>query len=223
MNSPWRDYPTLIGKFHPEFPDDVQVMVHEGGYRFAFTRPEVVWVRVTGLEDDVLRGVVLNEPRQLEKISEGDEILFIVPKGADLPLLVSEQYLAERQDWVITPCDKCGFDELFDAPSDLVDDLIPNQEFVSTVNFITHRCDLCGGGTGCLTTGARIVDIWINNAVVWYGHGVSIFFPSNASLFYNSAFCSFAVALRQTLATRPPRLRRVADTGRTGTMVRYRP
>jgi hypothetical protein len=34
MKTPWRDYPPLIGKFHPEAPDDLQVLMHNGGYRF---------------------------------------------------------------------------------------------------------------------------------------------------------------------------------------------
>lgn len=145
MKSPWRDYPPLIGKFHPEFPDDVQVMVHDGGYRFTEAQTEMIWVRVIGLENDVLRGVVLNEPYQLEKVAQGDEILFIVPKGGDYPLLVSEQYLAEREDWIIKPCDECGFDELFDAPSDFIEDaFLPKYEGSITLDF-TCRCNLCRG------------------------------------------------------------------------------
>lgn len=145
MKAPWRDYPPLIGKFHPEAIDDIQVMVHDGGYRFTKSQPEVIWVRVIGLGDDVLRGVILNKPHQLKKVRQGDEILFIVPKGGDYPLLVSEKYLAEREEWVIEPCNKCGFDELFDAPSDFIGLVFHNLDKGSTVEVFSYFCNLCGG------------------------------------------------------------------------------
>ena len=146
MKTPWRDYPPLIGKFHPEAMDDVQVMVHDGGYRFTKAQPEVVWVRVVGLEDDILRGVVLNKPHQLKTVKQGDEILFIVPKSGEYPLMVSEKYLAEREEWGVEPCDKCGFDEIFDAPSDFNELVFWNiLAQGSTVKVFTYFCNLCGG------------------------------------------------------------------------------
>jgi hypothetical protein len=145
MKTPWRDYPPLVGRFHPKFPDDIQILVHDGGYRFTKSQPEVIWARVIGLEDNVLRGEILNNPHQLKNIRQGDEILFIVPKGGDYPLLVSEKYLAEREDWVIRPCDKCGFDELFDAPSDFIDLVFHNLEEGSTLEVFSYFCNLCGG------------------------------------------------------------------------------
>jgi hypothetical protein len=33
MDSRWRDDPLLKGRFHPDFPDDLQVVVHDGGPR----------------------------------------------------------------------------------------------------------------------------------------------------------------------------------------------
>jgi len=63
MPNECRNHPKLHSRFHPEYPDDVQVIVHEGGPRITDRRPEVVWVRVIGVERDVFTGEVLNEPQ----------------------------------------------------------------------------------------------------------------------------------------------------------------
>ena len=51
MKQVWRSHPKLRGRFHPESPDDVQVLVHDGGPRITDRLPETVWVTVTGCED----------------------------------------------------------------------------------------------------------------------------------------------------------------------------
>ena len=76
MLSPWNEHPKLRGRFHPEFPDDLQVIAHDGGPHTSDRRPELVWVRVTGCEDDIFTGVVLNHPTQLRGVVEGSQILF---------------------------------------------------------------------------------------------------------------------------------------------------
>jgi uncharacterized protein YegJ (DUF2314 family) len=114
IKKPWRSDPRLLGRFHSEYPDDVKVIVHDGGPRTTDRRPEVVWVRVIGCDGEVFRGQVLNRPFHLEKVKQGDFIKFIVPKSGEYPILVREQYLKERENWIITPCNKCGLSELFD-------------------------------------------------------------------------------------------------------------
>ncbi len=46
----WRNHPTLESRFHPEHPDDLEVLVHDGGPRMTDCRPELVWVTVTGYD-----------------------------------------------------------------------------------------------------------------------------------------------------------------------------
>src|SRR5215471_14876033 len=36
-NMNWREHPLLKSRFHPEFPDDLQVIVHDGGPRLSST------------------------------------------------------------------------------------------------------------------------------------------------------------------------------------------
>lgn len=144
---PWRSDPRLLGRFHPDYPDDVQVIVHDGGPRITDRRPEGVWVRVIGCEGEVFRGQVLNQPYQLEKVKQGDIIKFIVPESGPYPILVRDQYLKEREDWTIYPCDKCGLGELFDPPSELMKIVFPSvygREDMVMESF-TAFCGVCGG------------------------------------------------------------------------------
>jgi hypothetical protein len=57
----WRTHPKLKGRFLPEHPDDLQVIVHDGGPRVTDKRPEAVWVTITGCDGDVFTGRVLNQ------------------------------------------------------------------------------------------------------------------------------------------------------------------
>ena len=143
----WRTDKRLKGRFHEEYPDDLQVIVHDGGPRVTDLKPEVMWIRVTGCDNDIFQGYVLNQPFYLKTVKEGDLIKFVIPEGSELPLYVSEKYLEEREEWVIKSCDKCGFSELFDPPSELIDKIFPHVpvDEGSVMGFFTTFCCLCGG------------------------------------------------------------------------------
>ena len=149
MSSPGNEHPKLRGRFHRESPDDLQVIIHDGGQRVTDRLPELVWVRLTGCQGEVFAGVVLNKPDHLQSVVRGSQILFIVPEGGPYPLQVTPQYLQERPHWrLLAPCGKCGLTELFCPPSELLAASFPsitvdqlNQGFT-----FTTRCCLCGDG-----------------------------------------------------------------------------
>ncbi len=142
----WRTHDKLKGRFHPEHPDDLQVIVHDGGPRITDRQPEAVWVTVTGCEGDIFTGRVLNQPTQLRTVQQDQEICFVAPLGSEYPVLVTDKYLRERSAWIIQPCRKCGFSELFDAPSDLMRAVFPNLPDGAVMEMFTSFCPLCGGG-----------------------------------------------------------------------------
>jgi len=150
MASEWREHPKLAGRFQPGHPDDVQVIVHDGGPRITPNPPEAVWVRIAGMQGDVFRGEVLNRPSSLQGIRQGSEIKFIVPAGGDpdLPIMVTDKYLGERPAWVIHPCPNCGLSELFDAPSDLIRVTFPNAPPGAVMEMFTAKCPMCDGMLG---------------------------------------------------------------------------
>jgi hypothetical protein len=141
----WREHPKLKGRFLPGHPDDLQVFVHDGGPRFTRNPPEVVWVSVTGMNGEVFRGRVLNQPHNLQTVRQGSDIKFVVADGAEFPVMVTDKYLSERGEWVIHPCLKCGLSELFDAPSDLIRVVFPTPPSGAQLCMFTAYCPLCGG------------------------------------------------------------------------------
>lgn len=142
----WRRAPELQGRMpHPDFPDDLQVVVHDGGPRTTKRAPELMWARITGVRGGVFVARLLNKPHQLDSVRSGDEILFVVPAGWKYPLRVTEQYVAERGDWIITPCGKCGLSELFDPPSALMRVVFPDTPPDAIMDMFTARCGGCGG------------------------------------------------------------------------------
>src|SRR5436309_14955715 len=125
----------LKGRFLPNHPDDLQVVVHDGGPQINRNEPEIVWATVTGMDGNLFWGRVLNQPHHLETVHRGDEIKFVMPAGnapAALrelaairvglrqpaltgwlaPILVTDKYLRERAAWTIHPCPQCGLSEL---------------------------------------------------------------------------------------------------------------
>jgi hypothetical protein len=148
MSHDWRNHPALRDRFHPEHPDDVQVIVHDGGPRLTDRRPEAVWLRVLAHADDVFTGEVLNPPGQLRSVKRGDRVQFVVPDSGGHPLMVRPPYLAERGQWHVHPCNKCGLSELMDAPSELIAKIFPNLPPDQTPVMFTSFCGLCGGVQG---------------------------------------------------------------------------
>jgi hypothetical protein len=144
-DTPWRSHPSLEGRFPPDYPDDTQVLVHDGGPRITQHHAELVWVRVSAVHADIFQGQILNTPHQLESVRQNDIITFIVPKTSQYSIMVTQKYLSERPKWTCHPCDKCGFDELFDAPSDLIAVIFPDMPKNAKMEWFTSFCPLCGG------------------------------------------------------------------------------
>lgn len=145
MTAEWREHPKLRGHLSAEHPDDVQVIAHDGGPRITQHKPELVWVTVTGCDNDVFTGRILNRPDQLSSVSEGSEIRFVVPDSGEHALMATDKYLCERSDWIIHPCQQCGLSELFDAPSDLMQVAFPDAPPGSVMEMLTAFCGACGG------------------------------------------------------------------------------
>jgi hypothetical protein len=145
MSHGWRNDPRLTGRLNPQFPDDLQVIVHDGGPRFTNRRPEAVWARIVNQSNDIFSAVVLNQPTQLQSVKQGDTIEFVIPASGKYPIQVRTKYLQERAGWSVTPCSKCGNSELFDAPSDLMAKVFPNLPPGAAMDSFTAFCGLCGG------------------------------------------------------------------------------
>lgn len=166
---PWRDDPDFAKRFHPDHPDDLQVLVHDGEPRRTKRGPEACWVTVTGvhgtlkspvaskdaklplpadaiqwIERKVYRGSLLNQPKQLASVKQGDDVLFIHAPGIPHALLVVAGYLRERPQWAIAPCDRCGADQSLDPPMVMARTRFPDAPPGSVPVAFTAFCP-CGG------------------------------------------------------------------------------
>lgn len=145
-HGPWRTDPGLRGRFHPQYPDDIQVLLHDGEPRRTGKRTEVCWVRVVGGDGSgggVYEGELLNQPHQLATVKPSQRIKFLAAPGARHPLYVTEEYLRERSGWEIQPCPSCGFHEGLDPPSVMARTRFPDSGDAIPVMFTAH-CALCG-------------------------------------------------------------------------------
>ena len=91
MTLPLQNHPKLIGRFHPDYPNDIQVLVHDGGPRISSVSPELIWVTVISERNSIFRGRILNAPHNLKSVSQYDEISFLVPDGSPHPVLVDRK------------------------------------------------------------------------------------------------------------------------------------
>jgi hypothetical protein len=143
---PWRDDVLLKGRFLPDYPDDLQVIVHDGGPRITEAAPELVWAHLNGMtKDGHFTAVVHNKPHGLKGVTAGGQIQFMMKPSWEHPVQVRDEYLKERLDWKILACDKCGFDELFDPPSALMAKIFSNVPADAKPEAFTSFCPLCGG------------------------------------------------------------------------------
>ncbi len=158
VDAPWRHDPVLIGRFHPRFPDDLQVLVHDGEPRRTGRRAEVCWVRLDGVDDGaprpvtdrpahtrLYRATLLSRPHQLTTIAAGEPLRLIADPGGRHPLRVTDAYLAERAGWRITPCTGCGLHEGLDPPSVMAASRQAAATAEAPPTTFTVRCPSCTG------------------------------------------------------------------------------
>jgi hypothetical protein len=169
MTTPWRNDPDLQGKLHPQHPDDVQVIVHDGEPRRTQKSPEACWVRITGtdgvlrspiaqrgatsaptpasvqwIERTIYTGQFLNQPHALSSVREGASIRFVHAPGIPNPLMITPGYESERPRWAVTPCDRCGADQLLDPMSVMARTRFPDAPAGAVPVAFTAFCP-CGG------------------------------------------------------------------------------
>jgi hypothetical protein len=164
----WRGDPDLQGRFHPQYPDDLQVIVHDGEPRRTKRSPEACWVRVTGVagtlrlpsappdtppptpahlirwaDVTVYAATVLNVPEQLATVREGSSITFVHAPGLPHPLQVTSEYLRERAQWCVAPCTNCGANQALDPMTTMWRTRFPDSPGMTPLAF-SAICP-CGG------------------------------------------------------------------------------
>lgn len=68
----WRSDPRLQGRFHPDYPDDIQALI--GTQTADGLYPEQVWVGIRGCGDETCRAALLNQP-SVAPLTRGDPLV----------------------------------------------------------------------------------------------------------------------------------------------------
>lgn len=164
----WHEDPALKDRFHPDFPDDVQVLFHDGSFRFTNVHPEGMWVSIKKMKEFVLddesvyrvyEGVLLNQPHNLKSVKVNDTVMFVAHENYDIPIFVTQAYLNDRLNYRIIPCNKCGLPEAFDPIEKLWKHSFKDAEMPKDVEagmkMFTSICPSCGG---MMVIGDRNID-----------------------------------------------------------------
>ncbi|AKQ65039.1 hypothetical protein A176_001951 [Myxococcus hansupus] len=82
----WRGHPRMEGRFHEEAADDIQAFFQHPESNDPMHN-EVMWVTVIAHDaaSDSFLGILLNAPRHLKDVQEGDNVVIHLPAEAELP------------------------------------------------------------------------------------------------------------------------------------------
>ena len=140
---PWQHDPTLAGRFHPSYPNDLEV-------RFYFAEQqtlEKMWVRTTGLDEPVggYLGVLVNRPHtDGTGLRPGASVAYRAAPGMTDPIWVTPAMRANLFGW-LSLCDSCGFDMLLMPAEEVI-----QRQFTlppgTVMEAFSTRCLACGGG-----------------------------------------------------------------------------
>ncbi|WP_426753493.1 hypothetical protein [Myxococcus sp. Y35] len=94
----------MKGRFHEKAPDDIQVFFPNPESEDPM-KDEVMWVTVIAHDaaSGAFLGILLNAPRHLKDVQEGDNVVFHLPPDAPLPVAVGMG--GERLGWPVTAAD----------------------------------------------------------------------------------------------------------------------
>jgi hypothetical protein len=137
---PWRHDPALAGRFHDDFPDDVQV-------RFYLAPPygEDMWVSTFGVDLTVggYVGELLNTPkRDGTGLSPGSVVSYRAARADALPIWVSPAMRADFRAWS-SLCPACGFDFVVPAIADVIGPAFAARDQPHVI--VGLECVICEG------------------------------------------------------------------------------
>lgn len=98
--APWRTDPRLAGRFHPEYPDDIQVGLLDPAAP-GRQNGELLWVRVIAMDSasGQFLGYSLNQPFQVKGLNAGDNLVLRWDPKEQVPIAVDRGQGAGRAGW----------------------------------------------------------------------------------------------------------------------------
>lgn len=136
----WTKDPYFKGRFHPQFPNDVQ-----GVFFFPASRKaEQMWVRLER-ETPVAgtyEGALLNTAHLEPTLKEGTRVRLRGAEGASGPVWVSDVTAQNLATWDAR-CEACGFDLVLEPVEVLIARSFPDSPAGTVFEALTTRCAMC--------------------------------------------------------------------------------
>jgi hypothetical protein len=142
---PWRDDPSLVGKFHPGYPDHIEAL-------FLFPehgKVEKMWVGLVDIDYKVegYIGKLLNKPHTPSSLSKGSRVTIRVTPGDETPIYISKTIRKNLKGWR-GACQACGFDLVMIPVADFVRKTFGGFPSNSEWEMFTMRWALCNETMG---------------------------------------------------------------------------
>jgi len=135
----WHVDPFFAGRFHPEYPSDLEVLF----FLPASQKVEQMWVQLDRVASEgTYEGTLLNTSHFEPTLTQGTRVTVRGAKGAKGPLWVSPSMQANAAGWT-SVCQSCGFDALFEPVQALVARTFPDAPPGAEMLNFTTRCPMC--------------------------------------------------------------------------------
>jgi hypothetical protein len=136
----WRSDPLLAGKFHPQYPDDLEATFVLIGKKTL----EKMWVRLDEAVPKVgFRGNLLNTSHFEPSLAAGVRVMVRPSRSHPPALWVPDGPAADNLLTYSSVCEKCGFDLVFIPMSELAKMQFPDAPPGAVFERMTTRCLMC--------------------------------------------------------------------------------
>lgn len=136
----WRMDPELAAWCHINYPDDCQVLIHNGASpTFGDTDREIVWATINDRQGDIFSATVINDPQHVQSIRQGHTIQFAKTGGNHPPALLTGELVRDLPRLDVKPCQKCRNRLVFDSIAKLAPD-----EVEAYPHKVETVCRFCG-------------------------------------------------------------------------------
>ncbi|MFZ5445212.1 MAG: hypothetical protein ACOZQL_34800 [Myxococcota bacterium] len=136
----WSTDPFFRGRFHPDFPNDIQALF----FFLEEQKAERMWVRLereTGVPG-VYEGALLNTAHARPELSAGTPVRLRGAPGAKGPLWLTDVMATNAAEW-LARCEACGFDLVLEPVPQLLARTFPDAPPGTEMTAFTTRCAMC--------------------------------------------------------------------------------
>ena len=148
----WHRDPRLTGRFHPDYPNDVEALFLDR----TLGAIEKLWVSLIDLDLTTGHyvGVLLGEPTKTKRVCQGTRVMLRMTAGAREPIFIGDIEGDNLRNFRAA-CSGCGSDVLFDPAVQAATKQFGGLPTATTMDAFTTHCALCDGEMLVMRRGAQ--------------------------------------------------------------------